>query len=92
MSEPSRPYYNSHSARKHATPTLAADDDAAIAAGILYKAVVFFASGSLDIVDSAGNTETVTMPAGGIYPVQNYGATDTAGTTLTADQFACLYD
>lgn len=85
-------YTNNWPAKHHATPALAATAAAAVAAGRLYKAVVFMATGSLDVVDFDGSVETITLPAGSVYPVQNWGAVTGGGTTLIANQFACLYD
>lgn len=85
-------YNNSWPARGHSTPALHATTQAALDAGILYKGIVFMADGALDIVDAQGNKETITMPSGAVYPVQNYGAVTGGGTTLTTNQFACLFD
>lgn len=87
-----KPYNNPHSAKQHSSLALHATDDAAIAAGILYKAVYFNVAGSLDVVDAAGTLETVTGAIGTVYPVQNYGAVTGGGTTLTEGQFLLLRD
>lgn len=84
-------YYDSFPAQRHATPALAADAATAVAAGVLYKCVVFLAAGNLAIVDAYGNSEVIAGVAGMVYPVQNYGAIST-GSDLDEGQFACLYD
>lgn len=85
-------YNNSWPARQHDLPALHATTAAAVANNKLYKAVVFMAEGGLDIVDALGTKKTITMPAGAIYPCQNFGAVTGGGTTLTANQFAVLFD
>lgn len=85
-------YLNSFPARKHLSGTLVADTAAAVAAGVLYKAVYFSVAGGLDIVDFYQNKVTITGGIGTVYPVSNYGAVTGGGTTLTAGQFVFLYD
>lgn len=82
-------YQTSAPAKLHTTPALSATAAVAMT-GPLYKAIVFMVAGALDIVDFNGHVETITMPAGAIYPLQNYGALTTSG--LTEGEFVCLYD
>jgi hypothetical protein len=84
------PHNNSNPAHQHATPALHATTAAAQAAGVIYKCVWFNVAGSLDIVDLAGNKETVVGGIGSNYPMENFGVVTGGGTTLTEGQFVCL--
>lgn len=74
----------------HHQPSLFATAATAQATGIIYAAIAFFADGTVDYVDSNGNSVPVTWVKGSVYPVPGYGVTTGGNTTLTSSQFALL--
>lgn len=82
-------FYTSFSARRHVTPALLAS---AITTGQLYKGLYWNADGIADVVDSYGATKKIYSVKGGTYPVQSYGVVTGGNTTLSAGDFAGLYD
>ncbi len=78
------PITSSSPATAHTAITFAADAAAAVAAGVLYKALYFGVAGVARVVDANGNEENVTVVVGMVYPVQSYGVVTGGATTVTA--------